>query len=283
MLTAWDIWIESLGLSPETKADHYEMIRRMIVKAQPGWENTAWLTEAKLAPSTFNKRLGYLKRFFSWAIEEGYAASNTFGKVKSRKAPKKKIHPLTQTEIGRILEAFSQRHPHYVPFVKFLLQTGVRTSEAIGIQWKHIDLEREEIRVCESLPKDRTGNGYQRKRKGTKTSQERILSMTSSLKAWLTGFKPAGAKSDDLLFHSAKGCVIDAGNFREDWKAILASLDIPYRRPYETRHTLLSHAIEQGIPITGVAYIAGHTDTRMVMTTYGHLINRPELPDILGE
>ncbi len=30
----------------------------------------------------------------------------------------------------------------------------------------------------------------------------------------------------------------------------------------------------------GVAYLLGHTDTIMVMKTYGHMINRPDLPDI---
>jgi integrase len=61
-------------------------------------------------------------------------------------------------------------------------------------------------------------------------------------------------------------------NFRDDWKQVLSDLGIEYRKPYTTRHTLLSHAIEKGIPLTGIAYIAGHSDTRMVMQGTGLLM-----------
>ena len=30
--------------------------------------------------------------------------------------------------------------------------------------------------------------------------------------------------------------------------------------------------------LTGVAYLLGHGDTRMVMQNYGHMVNRPDLP-----
>jgi integrase len=43
---------------------------------------------------------------------------------------------------------------------------------------------------------------------------------------------------------------------------------------------MASRAIEQGIPITGIAYLMGHSDTTMVMKQYGHMINKPELPTI---
>ncbi len=37
-------------------------------------------------------------------------------------------------------------------------------------------------------------------------------------------------------------------------------------------------AIAQGVPITGVAYMAGHSDVQMVLKTYGHMLDRPKLP-----
>jgi integrase len=32
LLTLWDSWVDTLDLAASTKADHYEMVRRMIVK-----------------------------------------------------------------------------------------------------------------------------------------------------------------------------------------------------------------------------------------------------------
>jgi integrase len=280
LLEVWDAWVDTLDLSPATKADHYEMIRRMMVKARSGLTDTSWFTNASIAASTFNKRLGYLKTCLCWAMTEKLVESNPFEKVKTRKASKPEIKPFTLDEMKTILAAFERQHSHYSPFVQFMFLSGVRTSEAIGLQWKHIDFDRNEVVIRDSLSKDRTGNGYRRVRKETKSGSIRYLTMTGDLSNLLSSIKPSRATPDDLVFKSARGCVIDSGNFREDWKQLLADLGIEYRKPYTTRHTLLSHAIEQGIPITGVAYIAGHADTRMVMQTYGHMINRPSLPEI---
>jgi integrase len=280
LLTVWDAWVDSLSLSPATKADHYEMIRRMIVKANAGLDDISWFINADIAASTFNKRLGYLKSCCNWAVTQKLILANPFEQVKSRKAIKPEIKPFTLDEIRAIVAEFECKYPHYSPFVQFMFLTGVRTSEAIGLQWKHIDFNRNELVIRESLSKDRTDNGYRRKRKDTKSGSIRYLNISSELDKLLQSIKPTTATPDDLVFKSSRGCVIDAGNFREDWKQVLSNLGIEYRKPYTTRHTLLSHAIEKGIPITGVAYLAGHSDTRMVMQTYGHMINKPSLPTL---
>jgi integrase len=175
-----------------------------------------------------------------------------------------------------IIKGFETQAPHYVPFVKFLFLTGVRISEAIGLRWGNVDFSRNEAVIKESLSKDRTGNGYSRIRKETKTGSIRHLTLSPDLRALLLALEP----TEGLVFHSVKGCAIDSGNFRELWKVILAGCGVSYRKPHAIRHTTLSHAVEQGIPLTGVAYLAGHKNTRQVIETYGHMINRPSLPDM---
>ncbi len=46
-------------------------------------------------------------------------------------------------------------YSHYADSVKFLFLTGTRTSKAIGLQWKHIDFERNLMFIYESLGRDR--------------------------------------------------------------------------------------------------------------------------------
>lgn len=278
LLDIWDAWVESLDLAPETKANHYECIRRMLLKAEPTGSDVTWLTNANLSPSTFNKRLSYLKSCFRWAVSRALVQHDAFKEVKSRKVIKSHVKPFTDTEIKAVVNRFEYQYPHYAPFVAFLFMTGVRIGEAIGLQWKHINFERNEITVCETLSRNRTGNGYETVRKCTKTGSIRHLTMTPQVRE-LLGSLGLG-QPEELVFKSARKCRISADNFREDWRQVLSCLNIGYRRPHTMRHTLLSHAIECGIPITGVAYIAGHSDTRMVMETYGHMINRPELPKV---
>lgn len=87
--------------------------------------------------------------------------------------------------------------------------------------------------------------------------------------------------TDDLVFTTVGGYSISSDTFRSRyWVKVLASCRVPYRKIHNIRHTTLSHAVDQGIPVTGVAYLAGHANTRMVMQTYGHMVNRPKLPDM---
>ena len=216
-----------------------------------------------------------------WVVDKGWLDVNPYESLKPKKDNPKEIKPFSYEEIKAILKAFDELAPHYSPFVRFLMATGVRTSEAIGLLWVHVDLLKSEVVIKESLPKDLTGNGYRRIRKETKTGNIRYLPLSPELQSLLRNLKPAKINQDSLVFTTPNGCIIDADNFRErQWAEVLASCGIPYRKPYTTRHTMISHAIDQGIPITGVAYLAGHKDTSMIIKNYGHMINRPNLPNI---
>lgn len=284
LLEIWDAWVQTLDLAPQTLADHYATLRSQILKASPLSSEISWLLGLKIAPATFNKKLGYLRACCDWAKSESLTSSNPWLKVKPRKGSKEIIKPFSQDEAARIIAGFEKSYPAWVPFTKFLFLSGCRMSEAIGLQWKHIDFdERGEICICESLAQCKDGNGYERVRKSTKTGSVRFLKINSELAKVLEQFLPVSKNSEDLVFLNPAGTGhIDSNNFRNRWTKVLSAANIPYRRPHIIRHSFASHAIEQGTPLTGVAYLLGHSDTRMVAQTYGHLINRPSLPQILG-
>ncbi len=281
LLELWDTWVESLDLSLSTQANHYKWVRLMISQANPGITETNWLTQVKISPRTYRDRLSMIRACCKWGVDKGWLDVNPYESLKPKKDNPKEIKPFSYEEIKAILKAFDELAPHYSPFVRFLMATGVRTSEAIGLLWVHVDLLKSEVVIKESLPKDLTGNGYRRIRKETKTGNIRYLPLSPELQSLLRNLKPAKINQDSLVFTTPNGCIIDADNFRErQWAEVLASCGIPYRKPYTTRHTMISHAIDQGIPITGVAYLAGHKDTSMIIKNYGHMINRPNLPNI---
>jgi integrase len=284
----WDRWVESLQLSERTKAGDYRSLRSHLEKTRPKSDDIGWLLKPELSPSTFNKYLGYLKRCYTWGIQQNLLLENIYADIKSRKSQTKDIKPFSHQEIMDILAGFDELYPCYSSFVRFLFATGVRTSEAIGLQWKDVDLVRKTVTISESLPVDKTGNGYKKIRKATKTGSSREIQMNTTLQKLLTDIfsaytddKKHQLSQNDLVFLSPAKCIIDLNNFRERyWKRVLKVKNINYRYPYVCRHTLLSHALEAGVPITGVAYIAGHKDTTMIIKHYGKLLNKPNLPDM---
>jgi integrase len=288
LLTVWDSWVDSLDLERHTKADHYSMVRCMIEKSgKVRLDDVEWLQPFRevLAASTFNKRLGYLKSCLNWAIDEGHCnGPNPYLKVKALKAKPhdERVKPFSTAEIKAIIDGFKEHYPAYAPFVRFLFATGVRTGEAIALQWKHISFEYRQIKICESLSLDRSGNGYQRIRKGTKTDTVRYLPLAGSLSDLLRSIEPIHPDPEALVFPLQSGKSIDPGRFREHiWKPLLALVCVEYRNPYQTRHTLLTHAVmDPAIGVLGAAKIAGHKDSRMVTQHYARFIGQPDLPDM---
>lgn len=293
LLPLWDKWVSSLGLSARTHNGHYRAIRTHIEKANPLLAESVWYESIEsISPGIFNNYLGYLKKCLDWAVSEKLTFENPYNRIKRRKAVKKSIKPFTTEEITKILNAFrtnlfcskssAYTHSHYADFVEFLFLSGVRISEAIGLQVKHIDFERNELVICSVLARGDKGqtNAAQRVRKETKTGNIRHLTLTPRLREMLEA-RCQNLEADSLIFTSPNGNPIDDRMFlRRQWKPVLEGLGVEYRRLYTTRHTLASMAIEQGIPLTSVAYLLGHVDTTMVARVYGHMINRPSLPEI---
>jgi len=209
--------------------------------------------------------------------------------VKGSKVAHSNRRPFTDDEIKAIINAFDNdsfcsaksayKHSHYSDFVRFILATGVRMGEAVGLQTWHIDTVNHTVEISESLsPKSAYDN--RRVQKSTKTGSVRVLPLPDSLIKRLIK-RMESLEKTAYVFTGPNGKPIDADNFRgRVWKPVLNGLGIEYRVPYAARHTMASRAIEQGISITGVAYLMGHADTTMVMKQYGHMINRPNLPTI---
>ncbi|MBD2079322.1 site-specific integrase [Leptolyngbya sp. FACHB-17] len=277
LLDLFDQWVATLNLNPETYANHYKGFRSVLLKANPKITDTTWLAKADIKPSTYQVRLWMARRCLNWAVEQGLVTVNPYAAMKAPKAEKKRIQPFTKAEMRAILAAFEDRSPHYVPLVKFLFATGVRISEAIGLRWKDVDLYAGYITIAESLPIKRSGNGHTRQRKKTKTGSIRLLTLHDSLRYALG----VPGKPEDLVFTSVEGKVISGHNWRERyWQPILGYAGVAYRPVHNTRHTFASHCLEAGMPVTQVAYLLGHSNATMVIKTYGHLINRHELPDL---
>jgi len=290
----WEQFLGAQDLSPRQSNQHWKSVTALLKnygKPIPLDEISAFLDwmRNRLSAPTFNTYLSYLKRCCGWAVQRGIIGKNPFAGVKTKKnGSKPKPQPFTKKEIQAIISAFesSTYYSHYTDYVKFLFATGVRTSEAIGLRWKHINFDREEIEIYEVLARGDNGetSGSKRVRKGTKTENSRVLPCAGKLKEMLWARRQANlnAKPDDLVFPSPTGLPIDDHNFRNRaWKTTLEQCGVEYRKPYTTRHTLISHMVAEGVPLAGAAYIAGHLDTTMVMRIYAHMIDRPELPELL--
>lgn len=200
-----------------------------------------------------------------WAIKSGLITENPFdgmaGEIKLPLSEKANddINPFSLAERDQIIKAFKSNRYYnfYAPLVEFQFATGARPSEALALQWKHVTSDLKFISFEQALTVSEKGLAV---KQGLKTQEKRKFPCNAKVQTILKNIKPENAKPDDLVFPSPEGKYIDFHNFRNRaWKTVLEGLDIAYRKPYQTRHTFITFALENGLDAKDVARLVGNT------------------------
>jgi integrase len=209
-----------------------------------------------------------------WAQKSGWIAENPFfgmsQKIKLPKSQKSKddIFPFCAMERDAIVAAFETnhfcpktskvKHSFYAPLIKFLFATGARPSETIALQWKHISSDFRFISFEQAVI---TGDKGRRVREGLKTQERRRFPCNNSLQNLLRAIQPKNCDPESLIFPSPEGNTwIDTNNLRNRaWKLILNGLGIKYRKLYQTRHTFITLALENGLDAKDVGRLVGNS------------------------
>jgi integrase len=239
-----------------------------------------WLSE-KLAPITLKQYLSSIKTAWDWAIARKMVSENPWVEVAKRvpRGKVKKPQPFTVREVQMIIQRF-RTHPeysYYADYAEFLLCTGCRIEEAIALTWEDITDDCSQVWF---------GKAYNRgDLRQLKAGDEGFVPLSKSLQQMLLRRRPIDMKPEQLIFPTPRsGGYMDTANFRNRaWKTVLSELEIAYRRPNVSRHTLISYWLSQGEdPATVAKYV--RTSLKMIFEHYGHYIpKKVRLPEILGD
>jgi len=206
----------------------------------------------KLARNAAKRLLVQLSAACKWGIKSKLIDSNPFAELAADiKLPKRDdesdVNPFTVSERDAIIKAFetnqfsryqsenSYSHSSYAPYVKFCFFTGCRPSEAIALTWGDIS---DYIHFTKAVVN--AGKKGTVQKPGLKTQEKRKFPISEQLNEILQSIKPEDAKPTDLVFNRGNGKYLNQNSFRGIWQKILKELGIPYRKPYQTRHTFIT-------------------------------------------
>jgi integrase len=250
------------------------------------------MSAEKLAPVTFNIRLNILRRFCKWLKKKEYTTKDLLSEIENRRGNKTRPQRRPfDAEIIQVLEAFKNNtfsksntwpHNHYYPFLCFMVHTGVRNAEAIGLQVGRVNFKKSVITIDQAFARTLKGdNAKARVLKGTKTNNIRHLPLTGQLAELLVPLCE-GRKPDEFVFTSHIGNPVNDRMFQQKFlKPVLKKLDIEERDLYALRHTFGTMAIEQGFTPLEAGYLMGHNNPRTILDKYAHLRKKPtRLPKI---
>lgn len=173
------------------------------------------------------------------------------------KKKKKKVDVFRFADWELLLSCMEE---YYRPVAKLMVLTGLMASEIAGLKPHHIkdgDLYIEES-IVKKVEKGDLKNSY----------RERSIPITAAI----------GEILDQAVRNARNGylfTMVDGKNFsaelfhRRVWVKAMKESQIPYRKPYTTRHTFAAWALTIGTDPNRLVDLMGHASKQMIYETYG--------------
>ena len=210
----------------------------------------------------------------NWAKDNQYAISEnpimratrlTIAKQgKHYRATKPKMTEISLEDIANIMKAVAAK-PEEIVF-HMMAYHGLRASEALGMKWENIDLDKEIVRVSEQASK------YNEDVATTKTENgNREIPLdpeTKNLMARLIADTPM-AERTGYIFSTANGKAMIYQNFRiHKYLPVVKPLGLLHIKPHKLRYFFASVCVNNGVPFPILVEWMGHADEKMILTIY---------------
>ena len=239
---------------------------------------TRFFNELSLNPSTCKKLYTILESIFTRAVEQGFIKETPCRNVILPKQDKVKRQSLTSEqakELLKMVEPYSQLNT----IIKVLLFTGMRSGEALGLQWQDIDFDRHLIHVVHSLA-DVGGKHFLQEPK-TKTSV-RYIGMSQALETILIEHRAEqenvkaivgeSYQYPDMVFTSATGNYLDRASLLTQFKRLIKDTDFSWASLHTLRHANATLLINNGVDLKIVSEHLGHSGVSVTADTYSDVL-----------
>jgi len=160
-----------------------------------------------------------------------------------------------------ILENFGS---HYRPIAEIMIMTGLIASELAGFRREDYRGNEMWIRnsIVRNVEKKKLKNKYRYRKipitRAIRKNMQIVLSRTDS----------------KYPFQTVTGLTFREGSFRQNyWIHALKKANIPYKKPYCTRHTYAAWALAIGMHPNRLVRLMGHGSKKMVYETYGNYVD----------
>lgn len=234
------------------------------------------LMEKEYAGSTIYQALIALYNLFDSALENDIINKNPVTRsVKSPKKIEKKTRVLTIEEQTAFLEV-AKNYKNYEQYM-FILQTGCRTGEMIGLKWSDVDFKNRMITIERSMeyrysvgewrigpPKSKSGY---RKIPMTDVCYELLRNLREKRKQMTV----ISLEHKDFVFLNRKGTPTKNSTYDAHISKLTKKAGIENFSMHTLRHTFATRCIEAGMRPKTLQSILGHSSINITMNLYVHV------------
>lgn len=230
----------------------------------------AFLSRARYADKTINRRLSALRTFYEWLEGRGEATAGATDALVGRKVARRLPKTMSDADMERILADCDEGDDEGMrdkAFLELLYASGARISEIASLRPCDIDYEQGQVRLF------------------GKRSKERIVPLYGSalkaLDSYVNEARPNlmsarhGEGMADALFVSTRGNNMSPEALRRVFNAHRAKAGVAAgATPHTVRHTFATELLDGGADLQAVQELLGH-ESLSTTQIYTHVsINR---------
>lgn len=179
-----------------------------------------------------------------------------------RNAPKVGKVILQPNEAKRLMSDFNEEW--YICLWRWLLCTGMRPGEALGLRWS--DIDNGVVTIKQSI------NYRGRTTEGKNDNARRSFALNSILEGILTDQKNRTWRlNSEYIFCNHAGKSAKQTDAIHSWNRIRADLGTK-ASPYSLRHTFISY-MAMDMPEESLKKLVGHSTSMDTYGVYGHAVN----------
>ncbi len=186
----------------------------------------------------------------------------------------------TREEVDRLLDVAEREEPRFYPVLAFLLSTGCRKGEALGLKWEDVDFSGPRVLIRRALVRGRLGP--------PKSGRARSVVLSSILAAILRDLlaerrreclKRGWPNVPEFVFCSETSGPLEERNVSRSWQRLRRKAQKEGVRPlrlHDARHTFASLALASGKSVRWVASQLGHANPELTLRVYAHALREEE-------
>lgn len=233
-----------------------------------------------LPRSTMNQVKGKFSIAMKLAVKKGILSKNPCEGVVLHKVREVKPIEVLSVENQKKLVDYCYKDQYNYLFI-FLLGTGLRIGEALGLTWDYVNMEKRSIKI-QKIMIEISGNPKFKDYPKTENSIRELAISDKMMKILESQMQFKNEMNYlNLVFPSSNYNFRTTANLRTRFQNVCKAADIDFINLHGLRHTFATRMLEKGVMPKVVSQMLGHKSIVTTLNIYSHVLKEHQEEHIL--
>lgn len=226
--------------------------------------------------STIKKQLELVRASLRKAVSLKIISDNPAAEIgmPSREIVKKPREVLAydekeQQRIQRYIEAHTDSNA--VLCIAFMIETGLRSGEALALRWSEINLDKHRCHICATIINPHIPSKAYVQDTPKTSASIRTVPLNIRATAILNTLKRRASSEFVFGDSSSESGRLEYPTLIRTIRKMCEEIHVPYRGAHVFRHTFATNCYYKGVDIKILSKLLGHSDVKVTYNTYINL------------